>query len=136
MAKHILDTVITDQFGMPYPDEVYLNRRRLVEQMTGKPAEKFDEDVTPRRAVVNALIAMFSQEDPIEEKYRRGELAARFGAIRDIEITPAEKDLVVSQVGKFYGPAIVYPTLKALETIVKPEDLPVIPDMAEIVPND
>jgi len=92
----------------------------VLKSITGEPLFEMaedgkKEDVTLKRAVINALMAILPDEKNIggEEKLKRYLLAQKIQG-GNLEVTPEEVTMIKQLVGKVYGTAVVGPAFKLL----------------------
>lgn len=100
-ASADFSTVLRGEDGVPYKDE-------LIAQ---KP------DLTLGLVSFHALLGEYKDEPnlPGEEKYRRGELAARVRDAGELQLKAEEVALLKKVVAKAYGPLIVFKTWPLLD---------------------
>jgi hypothetical protein len=76
-----------------------------------------DKDLTLKDAIVNALTAIYQDEKPEGvESFKRGQLASViYKATGEIEVTAEDVALMKKLLGRYYGPAVIYPAYMLLE---------------------
>lgn len=114
LAGHALHEPISLQDLLAATAEMTSEQREAIAaaiNKTGRPA------LTLKRAMVNALQAMFEDERQLEgeKKLERWKLAMKIHLGGEIDLTAEEIVLVKRLVGKLYGPSVVGPVWTALE---------------------